>query len=114
VYVCGTCPLQLLAVSVCAALPTILGPRPLAELWPCPWAMDFGGWVHGLLLLESHARIPTEHASSYLPTRLLRAQEGLPGGGESDSVQSQVQRLIMQAESYENLCQSYIGWCPFW
>lgn len=44
----------------------------------------------------------------------LVAQEGLPGGGESDSVQSQVQRLIMQAESYENLCQSYIGWCPFW
>lgn len=44
----------------------------------------------------------------------LLAQEGLPGGGESDSVQSQVQRLIMQAESYENLCQSYIGWCPFW
>ena len=25
---------------------------------------------------------------------MLRAQEGLPGGGESDSVQSQVQRLL--------------------
>ncbi|KAF6257914.1 hypothetical protein COO60DRAFT_1271051, partial [Scenedesmus sp. NREL 46B-D3] len=25
----------------------------------------------------------------------------------------QVQRLIAQAISHENLCQSYIGWCPF-
>lgn len=42
------------------------------------------------------------------------AQEGLPGSTESDSIQSQVQRLIVQAYSHENLCQSYIGWCPFW
>ncbi|BDA44527.1 Serine/threonine-protein kinase TOR [Coccomyxa sp. Obi] len=41
-------------------------------------------------------------------------QEGLPGSAESDSIQSQVQRLIVQAYSHENLCQSYIGWCPFW
>ncbi|KAK9800335.1 hypothetical protein WJX73_004666 [Symbiochloris irregularis] len=36
------------------------------------------------------------------------------GGTESDSVSSQVMRLIQQATSHENLCQSYIGWCPFW
>lgn len=41
-------------------------------------------------------------------------QEGLPNSGDSDSVQSQVQRLIMQATAHDNLCQSYIGWCPFW
>lgn len=39
------------------------------------------------------------------------AQEG---GSESDSVAGQVVRLIQQATSHENLCQSYIGWCPFW
>ncbi|GAX78992.1 hypothetical protein CEUSTIGMA_g6432.t1 [Chlamydomonas eustigma] len=33
---------------------------------------------------------------------------------ENDTVASQVQRLIGQAISHENLCQSYIGWCPFW
>ena len=33
---------------------------------------------------------------------------------ESDSVAAQVQRLVSQAISHENLCQSYIGWCPFW
>lgn len=42
------------------------------------------------------------------------SQEGLPTSTDSDSVQSQVQRLIMQATAHDNLCQSYIGWCPFW
>jgi len=30
------------------------------------------------------------------------------------TVKSQVQKLIAQATSHENLCQSYVGWCPFW
>ncbi|XP_074302938.1 serine/threonine-protein kinase TOR-like isoform X2 [Silene latifolia] len=30
------------------------------------------------------------------------------------SVKLQVQKLIDQATSYENLCQNYVGWCPFW
>lgn len=29
-------------------------------------------------------------------------------------VDRQVQLLIEQATSHENLCQCYIGWCPFW
>lgn len=29
-------------------------------------------------------------------------------------VNTQVQKLIEQATSIENLCQCYIGWCPFW
>ncbi len=36
------------------------------------------------------------------------------GSTESDTVQIQVMRLIQQATSHENLCQAYIGWCPFW
>ncbi|GIL44136.1 hypothetical protein Vafri_1666 [Volvox africanus] len=36
------------------------------------------------------------------------------GGLEPDSVPAQVQRLIHMAVNHENLCQSYIGWCPFW
>ena len=31
-----------------------------------------------------------------------------------DDVEEQVERLIQQATSHENLCQAYIGWCPFW
>lgn len=30
------------------------------------------------------------------------------------SVKVQVEKLIDQATSHENLCQSYVGWCPFW
>jgi len=30
------------------------------------------------------------------------------------SVQEQVNRLIEQATLSDNLCQCYIGWCPFW
>eukprot|EP00698_Gefionella_okellyi_P003488 TRINITY_DN13298_c0_g1_i1.p1 TRINITY_DN13298_c0_g1~~TRINITY_DN13298_c0_g1_i1.p1 ORF type:complete len:2319 (-),score=474.81 TRINITY_DN13298_c0_g1_i1:41-6196(-) len=29
-------------------------------------------------------------------------------------VNEQVDRLIRQATSHENLCQLYVGWCPFW
>jgi FKBP12-rapamycin complex-associated protein len=29
-------------------------------------------------------------------------------------VPEQVQRLIVQATSSENLCQLFIGWCAFW
>lgn len=29
-------------------------------------------------------------------------------------VTDQIQRLIMQATSHENLAQCYLGWCPFW
>ena len=33
---------------------------------------------------------------------------------EPVDVPEQVQRLIVQATSSENLCQLFIGWCAFW
>eukprot|EP01017_Pseudomicrothorax_dubius_P008321 TRINITY_DN12727_c0_g5_i2.p1 TRINITY_DN12727_c0_g5~~TRINITY_DN12727_c0_g5_i2.p1 ORF type:complete len:329 (-),score=90.43 TRINITY_DN12727_c0_g5_i2:44-1030(-) len=33
---------------------------------------------------------------------------------ESLSVENQVDRLIKQATSIENISQAYIGWCPYW
>ncbi|XP_013189748.2 serine/threonine-protein kinase mTOR [Amyelois transitella] len=33
---------------------------------------------------------------------------------ETVTVQKQVDLLIQQATSNENLCQCYVGWCPFW
>lgn len=33
---------------------------------------------------------------------------------DSLDVHRQVELLIAQATSHENLCQCYIGWCPFW
>jgi len=29
-------------------------------------------------------------------------------------VEAQVERLLQEATSHENLCQCYVGWCPFW
>lgn len=37
-----------------------------------------------------------------------------PNIDETVSVQKQVDLLIQQATSNENLCQCYVGWCPFW
>lgn len=34
--------------------------------------------------------------------------------GEVLDVAEQVQRLIAAATSTENLCQCYVGWCPWW
>ncbi|KAJ3676103.1 hypothetical protein LUZ60_003515 [Juncus effusus] len=51
------------------------------------------------------------------------AEPASPGPAESGSarrdadplsVKNQVQKLIVQARSPENLCQNYVGWCPFW
>jgi pyruvate/2-oxoglutarate dehydrogenase complex dihydrolipoamide acyltransferase (E2) component len=54
-----------------------------------------------------------------MAAKLTGRDGGLPGvtgagatDGPPDNVEAQVQRLILQATSHENLCQSYIGWCP--
>ncbi|XP_015906953.1 serine/threonine-protein kinase mTOR [Parasteatoda tepidariorum] len=47
-----------------------------------------------------------------------RVQDKLTGRdfdpGRILEIDEQVDLLIRQATSHENLCQSYIGWCPFW
>jgi len=51
-------------------------------------------------------------------TVILRVSKKLTGRDFSDTTQldvpAQVQRLIEQATNSENLCQCYMGWCPFW
>ena len=34
--------------------------------------------------------------------------------GQKMDIERQVDNLIKQAASHENLAQCYIGWCPFW
>ena len=43
-----------------------------------------------------------------------RELAGDGGGSGAVDVQAQVDRLIREATSHINLCQSYIGWCSFW
>nr|WBK62802.1 target of rapamycin [Sogatella furcifera] len=51
-------------------------------------------------------------------TIVTRVREKLTGRDfsheETLTVQRQVELLIQQATANENLCQCYIGWCPFW
>ncbi|GAB2292090.1 hypothetical protein Dimus_026338 [Dionaea muscipula] len=53
---------------------------------------------------------PAQHIAEYgniLSGDCREVEHGL-------SVKVQVQKLIDQATSHENLCQNYVGWCPFW
>ncbi|RLN97572.1 hypothetical protein BBJ28_00010972 [Nothophytophthora sp. Chile5] len=63
--------------------------------------------------------VPSEALNEKAVAVIRRVQAKLSGRdfeGEREplDVSAQVQRLISQATSHENLCQCYIGWCPFW
>jgi FKBP12-rapamycin complex-associated protein len=65
------------------------------------------------------AAAPREALNEKAVAVIRRVQAKLTGRdfeGEKEplDVSAQVQRLINQATSHENLCQCYIGWCPFW
>ena len=49
---------------------------------------------------------------------ITRVREKLTGRDfpqeENVTIPRQVELLIQQATNNENLCQCYIGWCPFW
>ena len=47
--------------------------------------------------------------------RINQKLTGLDFNNDSPlTVKEQIDRLINQATSDENLSQSYLGWCPFW
>jgi len=72
----------------------------------------------------SHSRVEDEQGAmaEVLNDRavkvIARVQQKMTGRDfENDKVlgvEQQVDKLIKQARSNENLCQAYIGWCPFW
>ena len=45
---------------------------------------------------------------------ISRKLSGRDFGSSVLEVSQQVDMLIRQATSHENLCQCYVGWCPFW
>lgn len=61
---------------------------------------------------------PAEVTNAKARTIVDRVKQKLTGNDfnttEEISVQRQVDLLIQQATNNENLCQCYIGWCPFW
>ena len=69
-------------------------------------------------LFEEKDEMESEKLNKIAQIVLDRIQDKLSGTDfYPDSVcdpKTQVDKLIMQATSYENLAQSYLGWCPFW
>ena len=78
----------------------------------------------GLLsLLDEEGGLVHEEALNEKALKVIRrVQDKLAGTdfpdrdekGDPLDVVDQVQRLIVQATSVENLCQLFIGWCAFW
>jgi phosphatidylinositol kinase/protein kinase (PI-3 family) len=72
-----------------------------------------------LSLLEGTDGAAHEEALNEKALKVIRrVQDKLTGTdfGDTDptDVTDQVQRLIIQATSSENLCQLFVGWCAFW
>ena len=70
--------------------------------------------------LASHLDLedaPKEELNQIAEQVITRIQQKLKGsdfGEQILDVETQVDLLIKQATSHENLAQCYIGWCPYW
>ena len=71
-----------------------------------------------LMLLEERDEIESEELNKIAKIVLDRIKDKLSGKDFNKNIiydtKMQVQKLISQATSHENLAQSYLGWCPFW
>ncbi|KZZ93990.1 TorA protein [Ascosphaera apis ARSEF 7405] len=71
-----------------------------------------------LLDANNEQNEPREVQNARAVQVLSRVKEKLTGhdfkANEELSVGDQVDKLLVQATSVENLCQHYIGWCSFW
>ena len=67
---------------------------------------------------EEKDEIESEELNKTAQMVINRINEKLTGADfnneKSFEVKEQIDRLINQATSNENLAQSYLGWCPFW
>lgn len=72
----------------------------------------------GGMTIEADVHNPTEVTNKKARCIVDRVKQKLTGNDfhtqEEITVQRQVDLLIQQATNNENLCQCYIGWCPFW
>ena len=70
------------------------------------------------LLVRTHgtegSEAPLEALNEKALAVMARVQDKLAGEVDRLAVPDQVDRLIAQACDVQNLCQSFVGWCPFW
>jgi len=71
-------------------------------------------------VVPRQVREPVYHDERALNARALsvlqRVKSKLAGSdvGDKVGVREQVCTLLTEAQNPENLCQLYVGWCPFW
>ena len=67
---------------------------------------------------EENDEMDLEELNKIVQIVLDRIQDKLSGTDFNPEivydVKTQIDKLIQQATSNENLAQSYLGWCPFW
>mmetsp|Transcript_2085 Transcript_2085/g.2756 ORF Transcript_2085/g.2756 Transcript_2085/m.2756 type:complete len:124 (+) Transcript_2085:502-873(+) len=67
---------------------------------------------------EEGVEAPIEVLNEKALSIMSRVDDKLTGCDFEDagllSVEDQVDRLILQATDVGNLCQAFVGWCPFW
>lgn len=67
---------------------------------------------------EEGSEAPIEVLNEKALAVMARVEDKLTGCDFDDagalSVVEQVDRLIQQATDVQNLCQAFVGWCPFW
>ncbi|ESO02673.1 hypothetical protein HELRODRAFT_161965 [Helobdella robusta] len=70
------------------------------------------------IIIAAEGDAPPEELNKKALSIINRVRDKLTGKDfnttDSIDVPSQVSQLIEQATLHENLCQCYIGWCPFW
>jgi FKBP12-rapamycin complex-associated protein len=69
-------------------------------------------------LFEERDEIESEELNKIAQIVINRIKNKLSGTDFDKNIvynyKEQVEKLIKQATSHENLAQSYLGWCPFW
>ncbi|KAI8799565.1 hypothetical protein BJ742DRAFT_749830 [Cladochytrium replicatum] len=84
--------------------------------------LQFGGELSGFIISSDLLVVSADDNSETPNSRALavigRVSDKLTGRDIKPNVTmdvpEQVERLIQQATSVENLCQLYVGWCSFW
>jgi len=75
------------------------------------------GMTGGMEAVRERDREREEGLNAKALEAIRRVEDKLKGtdfGPSGLDIPAQVERLILEATSNINLCQSYIGWCPFW
>ncbi|KAF4323262.1 hypothetical protein BBO99_00001548 [Phytophthora kernoviae] len=86
----------------------------MAEASHDKYGYDAGNYGGTSFVATEHPQLNEKALSVVERVKKKLAGRDFDDGSKVLTVDAQVDRLIHQATSHENLCQLYYGWCPFW